>query len=698
MNTFSVVPQNAQFMSGGKPISMPSSRRIVRVNPQGGSSGYNPETNNTIKMSLSPSLGFMDGHQSFMSFRIRPIGCDLTKECRMDKCAMSWLRRFKFDGPDGSNLEDIDHYNLAENLLDAATAPPSYSETIGRALDNAGSIAARNARAAHPAGYKYCSGFNLSGILNGESEKLLPLSFMNGEMTMELTLAPFKECWVGTPAVINGVTQTMSYQIDNVEFHAHCLTFGEDYNKKFQDQLLEKGIDLSYSTFRTHNSVLTNSSMDLMISQNSSSVKGVYHVLRSKNKVNSASYDSLSTFKSSNLKSIQWSMGSVLTPTSPLMLENMGTTSLYAHNLQSFNMFRNLSLGSGISDNNFSSTELTSGVAAGLVGGVNAYQALPLRRIYGTWVANGKEEYGLRQQTISGVVFDTDTGAPQSEEGVLSFSDITDLAKSRAIEGEYLEQRLRPGSYDPTGRVLLDGTADTFAYYSHTVPTLSFVPNNARDIGLLELGMRCKIGCATAPRDVGLQSEITGTTVYGNLSEQELGLDRFYRNSPENGYTAGSREADKNTQYEADSANVMYPGNACTVTWGFPRTPGTMTQAAIPEAYVSGIGIPFVDGLNRPILSNQVGISFEGWVECLADDSQFFLGCNFESAQESPELISGSNLTGSTPLIVKLNYDNTENGITNFHEGRDNSDLFTSFVHIDAVLRITDSGNVISSQ
>ena len=70
----------------------------------------------------------------------------------------------------------------------------------------------------------------------------------------------------------------------------------------------------------------------------------------------------------------------------------------------------------------------------------------------------------------------------------------------------------------------------------------------------------------------------------------------------------------------------------------------------------------------------------------------------FESAQESPELISGSNLTGSTPLIVKLNYNNTDNGMTNFHEGRDNSDLFTSFVHIDAVLRITDTGNVISSQ
>ena len=81
----------------------------------------------------------------------------------------------------------------------------------------------------------------------------------------------------------------------------------------------------------------------------------------------------------------------------------------------------------------------------------------------------------------------------------------------------------------------------------------------------------------------------------------------------------------------------------------------------------------------------------------IADDSQFYLGCSFESAQESPELVSGSNLTGSTPLIVKLQYDNTVNDTKNFNEGRDQSDIFTSFVHIDAVLRVTDSGDVMTS-
>jgi hypothetical protein len=169
------------------------------------------------------------------------------------------------------------------------------------------------------------------------------------------------------------------------------------------------------------------------------------------------------------------------------------------------------------------------------------------------------------------------------------------------------------------------------------------------------------------------------------------------QNSPLGGYTAASAGSNKNTQYEEDSANIMYPGSPAPIAWGYSAVAGSATKTALPETYVAGIGIPFVDGLNRPILCNKVGMTFEGWVEMIADDSQFYLGCSFESAQESPELVSGSNLTGSTPLIVKLQYDNTVNDTKNFNEGRDQSDIFTSFVHIDAVLRVTDSGDVMTS-
>ena len=59
--------------------------------------------------------------------------------------------------------------------------------------------------------------------------------------------------------------------------------------------------------------------------------------------------------------------------------------------MQAWNMFRNLSLGCSVDDTNFASTE-ASGVPNGN-GATNSYQAMPVRRVYGTWVANGKEAY-----------------------------------------------------------------------------------------------------------------------------------------------------------------------------------------------------------------------------------------------------------------------------------------------------------------
>ena len=89
-----VVPQ-LQYSSGGKSVAIAASRRTVKVIPEAGSSTYNPDNNNLIRIDLSPSLGFLDVHNSWLSFRVRTKAgtVDHTKECRMDKNSMSWVRR-----------------------------------------------------------------------------------------------------------------------------------------------------------------------------------------------------------------------------------------------------------------------------------------------------------------------------------------------------------------------------------------------------------------------------------------------------------------------------------------------------------------------------------------------------------------------------------------------------------------------------
>jgi hypothetical protein len=713
--------------------------------PEGGTSGYTPDTNGTIRIELSPSLQFLDTHNSYLSFRIKAKDgtVDLSKECRMDKNSMSWCRSFTIYSSTGSTIEHIDHYNLLTCLTHKTTSPQDYRTSIGQMVDNSGDRAVRNAAMAAPAGKVYNSGFDMSGVLNGGNDdgRLLPLGFMQGPLVLEMVLAPFNECFVGTSA--SG--ETASYQIDNCEYHCQCLSFSPEYNAKFAQQLRTRGIDMSFSTYKTHNTVLTSNSVDMAISQNSASVKGVYHILRSKDKYQSPEYDSLSEYKSGNVREVQWDMGSKLFPEYPMKLDNDGVVDLYSHNLTSYNMFRNHALGSSVDDTNFWTTEASS-FAKGYTSGSGAHKATPVRRVYGTWVANGTEVYGggLDQEVkITAAEFAVGAGGGD----VVKF-----------IAGDFVQQVIADGA-TYNGRVVhnKDGNGAgraTLLRFTHWVTTLHFVPHNARDIPLVQTGMRCKIGSAEFPSDetsnannidithqdgtsgqfINLNSDINAidTTVAnrsvviqnangmegGAEKFQGLGLDRFFQDGPDKGTvkyyktnpkaTAGDLPGtllsdEKNNNYAHDAKNVMYPGQPCAVAWGHPGVAGSANagnpewMTGIPARFVSGIGIPFTDGLNRPIISTQSSQCFEGWVEILPDDSSFFLGCNFETHPESQHLVSGSDLTSSTPLHLRVEYDSAANSASNFYEMKNNNDPFTSFVHIDAVLRLQEDGTVVSS-
>jgi hypothetical protein len=267
----------------------------------------------------------------------------------------------------------------------------------------------------------------------------------------------------------------------------------------------------------------------------------------------------------------------------------------------------------------------------------------------------------------------------------------------RDILGEYTKQEIQQGAKDPAGQTDIVA-GPVLIKYTHTVNTLHFVPNHARDISIIDQSMRCKIGVAADPTgEAGAAGDITEVVkgVYTDLSSQVLGLDRFLKSSPTTGYNGVS--ATKNNMYEEDGANVMYAGAPAQVAWGYARSPSDNGTTVVPECYVGGIGVPFVDGMNRPILCKTAGISFEGWVEILPDDSSFYLGCNFQSHQESPNLVSGSDLTNASPLLVKLQYEDKGNGATNLYETRDAGDQFTSFVAVDSVLRILPNGDCVSS-
>ena len=637
-----VVPQ-LQYTSGGKPVAIASSRRTVKVMPEAGTSGYTPGTNNTIRIDLSPSLGFLDAHNSFLSFRVKTKDdtVDHSKVCRMDKNSMSWVRRFTIHSSTGSILEDIDHYNLVVNLLHTTTGGMNYSKTIGQMIDNTGDRACRNAAMANPKGAQFNSGFDASGIMNGEG-RYLPLSFMQGPMTLELVLADFKDCFVGTGLDGNDP----QYQIDNVEYHANVLSMSEEYNAKFSEQLRTRGIDMSFDTYKVHVTTLTSPNMDLPISQNSASVKGSYHVLRSKDKYSNANYDSLSTYKSGNLEEVMWDLGGQLYPTQPLKLKDDGVTSLYTHNLQSFNYFRNHNLGCQVNDRNFWSSEASTANQVP-TGSASVYKALPIRRVYGTWVANSKDAY-KSPSTVAGLRAGTIAVAVQQVASLLQ--------RETAVEALIANAE---ADKPHTPSIVIDGDHNA----SYVVTTLHFVPDDPKDVVLVEQGLRCKMGLAGKLTDDGIAEEktdaldipIKGTpATFTNLAtEANVGLDRFFLNKP-TAQPAAYTDVDKanDNNYKDTAKNVMYAGAPTMVTWGGLKNDGSANN----DIFVSGLGVPFVDSNNHPILSKEPAFRQEGWCDLIPSDENFYISNNFETFMENSELVSGSDLTNATPLHIRLIY------------------------------------------
>jgi hypothetical protein len=297
--------------------------------------------------------------------------------------------------------------------------------------------------------------------------------------------------------------------------------------------------------------------------------------------------------------------------------------------------------------------------------------------VYGTWVANGKDVYDESKYDVadaditSAMVAGTDGSATDAEINAAIVLAVKKVRKQ--------------------GRIKWLHSTDNNVEFTHTVSTLSFVPNKVEDISLVEMGMRCKMGLGA---DVNTEAtanghvDIEGATSYSNLELTNMGLDRFFKTSPADAL------ASDNTNH-ANGKNVMYAGSPCNVAWAHTKgLKADGTDGGVVRDAVAGLGVPFVDGKRRPILSKETGFKQVGWVDVVPSDSSFYIGCSFETHPEEVSLVSGSDLTNSTPLHVRLRY---SSGVGDFYEKRENSDPFTSFVHIDAVLRLTPSGELISS-
>ena len=669
------VPVNAKYVQGGLPLGLDSKRRTIKLLPQTGVSNYTPTGTNVIRIDIPPSIGFLDTQNSYLRFRIKIDNKSINVKypCYMDRNAMSWCDRFEVISNNGSVLESIHDYNLLVNLLHKSTSPDDYRLTTGKLLDNQGSRAERMANLSSKRGRMYCCGLDASGIFGGNT-KYLPCQFIQGALTLEFTLAQFADCFVGQA----NTGESATYTLDNVEYVAECISFGQDYNYLFEQQLRQNGIDIAFHSYRSHHhSLQAGNDQVIQLAQNSKSVKGVYCVMRDLQRYRSSYFESLSEYKSGRVEQYQFDLGGRLFPEFPVDLKETGESSSYALNLNSYNHFRDHNGGSAITRETFA--------PFGIVGGQNK----PDDSIYANLSEVTARFHGFMIGNTDG-------------------DNVKLFGEAGAAAGAL--------GYD---MLSADGIAAGQGFLSTSI---FFRPSSLFDLKDIKLGDRMKVCFLTDNADAGFDDQ-AGTIAGGNYTGK-LGYEE------KKDYTAadGAKKANKVNEANSEGSSHAYM---------FVVGVGLDVQRRYLSAAGGKINIETIrgcvalaktrDGINERGAINKgslMAVEIDGLVKAYShttdaktpmaalyndaennlcyldrvpDDKDFYIGQSFETHEEHAAMISGTDMTQTVPLHINIKF-----GVTSNTSGHPNApvkqgDLLSAFIHYDAVLRIDPSGEVVSS-
>ncbi len=98
---------------------------------------------------------------------------------------------------------------------------------------------------------------------------------MAAQLVIEITLATPEDAMIAA-----NTTETLSYQLTNVNFIAEMLEFDSVYDTGLYDGLQSGGIPIKYGTFHFHSHNLTGTNQTIQIHERSRSVKGAFAVIR----------------------------------------------------------------------------------------------------------------------------------------------------------------------------------------------------------------------------------------------------------------------------------------------------------------------------------------------------------------------------------------------------------------------------------
>jgi hypothetical protein len=291
-------------------------------------------TQRVVRLELNGPM-FMDPRHSFLKFDLTPldssgsqIGGVVNANSNISfSSGHNIIERLVITGPDGTELERIENYNvLAEMMLDFTVSDDnirsygSYTAGIGDMADNGlqGYETIVGAFTTADGTRTLCLKL-ISGLL--QNKRYLPLLALRGSgLVLELYLSPLATAFYSEASPENA-TEVADYRLTNIEYVARCVDFDESFNRTFMDILRSNG-ELQFHGTSFHNFVYTASwqtgYQNIPIAERARSLKAIFAIQRVQSHTANIYYDSLATRERAGTVSYVFNIGGMRYPSAPI--------------------------------------------------------------------------------------------------------------------------------------------------------------------------------------------------------------------------------------------------------------------------------------------------------------------------------------------------------------------------------------------
>lgn len=301
------LPNSLNFMDIKK-NSYPSrsNRRIFNSTNQ---STFTGSKTTVIRIMVGGAYGdYIDTDQSYLKFTINNTTKNnadpaVNQPANLDNHASCFFSRLEIYH-NGKQIEDIDKYNLLNSVINDVFKDQLHMGNIGGMIEGTDEDGENGVQLAAGGSRTFCLRLP-SGFLN--SMKMLPLTYINGEFEIRLTLEDPVVCLKSGAA-----TNTNGYTMTDVSFVGQVITLDSSAQAVMDEQLAMNGGVLSWSSESWHHhstsKAADDTTVNALIPFKDASLKSIYVVQR-ESEIGTVNTYSLSIRAQGGLKSYQFDVG-----------------------------------------------------------------------------------------------------------------------------------------------------------------------------------------------------------------------------------------------------------------------------------------------------------------------------------------------------------------------------------------------------